>query len=150
MKNSKQDLSCLRVQTSQLKLLASDIHIFLGTLQINKAFYKEVDAVKERIKSIQNYEVYFQLDPCITALMNEVDHYGRISEKKTAPSVPFKEVIKVDQPQIQLRVPVTKIIDNIRLRLDKRFYVKQENVSTGCTILPNGNIDYDRIAVTRT
>lgn len=101
MKNSKQYLSCLRVQTSQLKLFASDIQIFLGTLQINKAVYKEVDALKERIKSIQNYEVYLQLDPYITTLMYEVDHFGRISEEKTATCLPFKE-IKVDQPQLRV------------------------------------------------
>ncbi|VDI09835.1 Hypothetical predicted protein [Mytilus galloprovincialis] len=35
---------------------------------------------------------------------------------------------------------VTKRIDSIRLHLEKRFCVKQENVSTGCTILPNGNL----------
>ncbi|CAC5369283.1 unnamed protein product [Mytilus coruscus] len=35
LKNSERDLNCLKEQTSQLKLFASDVQLFLGTRQIN-------------------------------------------------------------------------------------------------------------------
>ncbi|CAC5395462.1 unnamed protein product [Mytilus coruscus] len=125
LKRSLRDLSCLREQTSQLKSFASDIQLFLGTRQTNEAVFKEVEAVKERIKSVQNYEVYLQLHPSVMGLMNEVDQLGEISIKKTTTSLPFKEA-KVDQAQIQLPVQEVKSINNIQIRLRKRFNVEKK------------------------
>ncbi|XP_076095695.1 uncharacterized protein LOC143066769 [Mytilus galloprovincialis] len=138
----ERDLSCLRDQTSQLKSFASDIQLFLGTRQINKTVFKEVESVKERIKSVQNYEINFTLNPSITALMNESDQFGKISVKMTETNLPFKEA-KVDQAQIEIRVSDMKNIANVRLQLNNKFVVKKENHSlglSGCTILPNGNM----------
>ncbi|XP_052105735.1 uncharacterized protein LOC127738491 [Mytilus californianus] len=142
MKNSKRDLSCLREQTSQLKSFASDVQLFLGTHQINEAVFKEKESIKEGIKSVKNYEVYLQLHPSFISLTNEVDQLGKISVRKTTTSLPFKEA-KEDQAQIQLRVPDTKRIKNVRLQLKKRFNLKQDCNGlqlTGCTMLPNGNL----------
>ncbi|CAG2238329.1 unnamed protein product [Mytilus edulis] len=149
LKNSERDLNCLIEQTSQLKSFASEIQLFLGTRQISEAVFKEVESVKERIKSVPNYAIDLQLYPSIIALMNEVDQLGKISVKKTTTSLPFKEA-KIDQAQIQLPVQETKSINNIKTRLRKRFNVN-ENVwciwLSGCTMLSNV-IDTGRIAVT--
>ncbi|CAG2224250.1 unnamed protein product [Mytilus edulis] len=139
MKNSERYLNCLREQTSQLKSFASDVQLFLGTRQINKAVYKEVESVKEEINSVQNYEMNIQLHPLIVSLMNEVDQLGKLSIKKTATILPFKDA-KVDQAQIQLQMFEIKSIDTVSLQLKKRFEYKDSGCHTGCTILPNGNV----------
>ncbi|VDI76335.1 Hypothetical predicted protein [Mytilus galloprovincialis] len=142
LKKSKRDLSCLREHTSQLKSFASDIQLFLGTRQINQSVFREVESVKERIMSVQNYEMKFILDPSITALMNESDQFGKLSVKTTTTDLPFKEA-KVDQAQIELRMPDTKDINNVRLQFKYRFEVKKYDLPmwlSGCAILPSGNL----------
>ncbi|CAC5404801.1 unnamed protein product [Mytilus coruscus] len=142
MKNSKRDLSCLREQTSQLKSFASDIQLFLGTRQINEAVFREKEYVKEEIKSAHNYKINIQLHPSIMSLMNDIDQLGKILVKKTTASISFKEV-KVDQAQIQLRVPDMKSINNVSLRLKRKFKVKKYGYGmhlTGCAMLQNGNL----------
>ncbi|VDI09834.1 tripartite motif-containing protein 2/3 [Mytilus galloprovincialis] len=141
-KKAKRDFNRLLDQTAQLKSFASEIHLFLGTRQINEAVFKKVESVKEGIKSVQNVEVTLHLNPSLVALIKEVDHLGNLSVKKTTTSLPFKEV-KVEQAQIQLRLQDTKSISSIRLRLKKRFSVEQQDIETalnGCTMLPNGNV----------
>ncbi|CAG2238328.1 unnamed protein product [Mytilus edulis] len=125
LKNSERNLNSLKEQTSQLKSFASDIQLFLGTRQINKTVFKEVKSVKAGIKSVSNYEVNLQLHTSIMALMNQVDQLGNIHVKKNITSLPFKEA-KVDQAQIQLRVPEMRTIKNIRLKLKKRFKVNKK------------------------
>ncbi|CAC5395455.1 unnamed protein product [Mytilus coruscus] len=148
LKGSERDLCCLREQTSQLKSFASNIQIFLGTHQINQAVIKEVESVKEEIKSLENSEVFLQLHPSIMSLMNEVDQLGEISVKKTAVSIPFIEA-NVDQAQVQLRDPTMKSIENVHIELKERFEVKQKGFFaiglTGCTMLPNGNLLFANI-----
>ncbi|CAG2238883.1 unnamed protein product [Mytilus edulis] len=142
LKKSEQNLGCLREQTLQLKSFASDIHLFFGTRQINEAVNKEVEAVKETIKSVPNYEINLQLHTTITTLMNEVGQLGNIFFKKTTTCLPFKGS-NVEQAQIQLRVFDMKSIDHIYLRLKKRFKVKKDLwglLITGCTMLTNGNV----------
>lgn len=142
-KKSKQDLKCLQEQTSQLKSFASDIQIFLGTRQINEAVFKEVETVKEEIKSVFNYKLYLQFQPSITALKNEMDQLGNISVKRTTIRLPFKEA-KVDQAQKQLPVSEMKSINNIHVKLKKTFMVKKHQDQsiwlTGFTILLNDNL----------
>ncbi|XP_063427220.1 uncharacterized protein LOC134710754 [Mytilus trossulus] len=142
LKNSERDLNCLKEQTSQLKSFASDIQLFLGTRQINKTVYEKVESVKERIKSVQDYEVHLQLHLVVMAFMNQIGQLGNILVKKTTTSLPFKEA-KIDQAQIQLRVHVKKTINNIRLKLKKRFKVNKTGFGmwlSGCTMLSNGNV----------
>lgn len=142
LKKSEQNLVCLREQTLQLKSFASDIHLFFGTRQINEADNKEVEAVKERIKSVPNYEIYLQLHTTITTLMNEDDQLGKFFFNKTTTCLPFKGS-NVDQDQIPHRVIDMKSIDNIYLRLKKKFKVKKDFgglLMTGCTMLTNGNM----------
>ncbi|XP_063427219.1 uncharacterized protein LOC134710753 [Mytilus trossulus] len=141
LNNSERDLSCLREQTSQLKSFASDIQLFLGTRKINKAVYREVESVKERIKCFKNYEMNLTLNPSIMALMNELDQFGKISVRTTTTNLPFKEA-KVDQAQIELRVSDMKNINNVRLQLSNKFKVKKEKSMwlSGCDMLPNGNL----------
>ncbi|CAC5395465.1 unnamed protein product [Mytilus coruscus] len=141
-KKSVQDLSSLREQTSQLKSFASDLQLFLGTRQINAAVFKEVKSVKKSIRSVQNYKINFKLNPSVMALMNEIDQFGKISFKTTKTNLPFKEA-KVDQAQIEIRMPDTNNINNVRLQLQNRFEVTKGKLYkwlSRCTILPNGNL----------
>ncbi|VDI35513.1 Hypothetical predicted protein [Mytilus galloprovincialis] len=124
LKKSERDLTCLKEQTSQLKSFASDIQLFLGTRQINEAVFKEVDTIKERIKSVQNYEINFTLNPSIMALMNESDQFGKISVRTTTTNLPFKEA-KLDQAQIELRVSDMTNIKNFCLQLKNKLEVKK-------------------------
>ncbi|VDI76336.1 Hypothetical predicted protein [Mytilus galloprovincialis] len=142
LKRSLRDLNCLREQTSKLKSFASELQLFIGMRQTNKSVFKEVESVKETIKSVQNCDVYLQLQPSVVTLMNEVDQLGEISVKKTTTSLPFREA-KVDQAQIQLPVQETNSINNIQIRLRKRFDVEKKGLLmwlSGCTILSNGNV----------
>ncbi|XP_052105804.1 uncharacterized protein LOC127738555 [Mytilus californianus] len=142
LKNSEGDLNCLKEQTSQLKSFASEIQLFLGTRQINETVFKEVESVKERIKSVQNYEVYLQLYPVVKAFMNEIDQLGKISIKKTTTNILFKEA-KADQAQMQLRLPEMTDINSVSLKLKKEFKLKKKDFGmwmSGCNILPNGNL----------
>ncbi|CAG2229160.1 unnamed protein product [Mytilus edulis] len=142
LKKSERDLSCLREQTSQLKSFASDIQLFLGTRQINETVFKEVESVKERIKSLKNYEINFTLNPSLTALMKDSDQIGKLFIKTTKTNLLFKEA-KVDQAQIELRMPDTNDINNVRLQLKNKFEVKKEGKPmwfSGCTVLPSGNL----------
>ncbi|CAC5395454.1 unnamed protein product [Mytilus coruscus] len=142
VKNSESDLNFLKELTSQLKLFLSDIRLFLGTRQINEAVFKEVESVRERIKSVQNYEIYLQLHPVVMAFMNEIDQLGKISIKKTTINILFKEA-KADRAQMQLPLPEMTSIYNVCLKLKKKFKVKHNRFwmgLSGCNILPNGNL----------
>lgn len=135
-------MSCLREQTSQLKLFASDVQLFLGTRQMIEAVFKEVKSVKEGFMFLQTYQIQIQFHPTIMSFMDDIDQLGNMSVKKTTTSLPFKEV-KVVQAQIQLGVSDTKSIKNIDLRFKTRFNVKKgndENHLSGCSMFPNGNV----------
>lgn len=68
----------MKGQTSQLKLFASDIQIFLGTRQMIETVFKEVESVKRKgFKSVQNYEINLQLHPTIIAFMNDIGQLGK-------------------------------------------------------------------------
>ncbi|CAG2185984.1 unnamed protein product [Mytilus edulis] len=142
LKKSERDLNCLKEQTSQLKSLASDIQVFLGTRQINEAVSKEVETAKNEIKSLFNYEIHLELQPSIMSFMHEMDQIGKIYDEKISISLPFNEG-NVDQ-DIQLPVPEMKSIDSIHVKLKKRFNVKQKEDEeiwlSGCTMLQNGNL----------
>ncbi|XP_071160567.1 tripartite motif-containing protein 2-like [Mytilus edulis] len=142
LKNCESDLSCWRKQTKQLKSFASEVQLFLGTRQINKAVFKEIESVKEWIKYIQNYEMFLKLNPTIMLIKNDVDKLGKISVKKTTTCLSFKEA-KADQAQIQLLEPNILSIKQIGIQLKKRFKVKQTSFLTwlsGCTMLRNGSV----------
>ncbi|VDI27959.1 tripartite motif-containing protein 28 [Mytilus galloprovincialis] len=143
LKSSERDLCCLREQTSQLKSFASDIQLFLGTRQIKGTVFKEVESVKEGIKSVENSEINLQFHPYVMALLNEVEPLGEISVKNTKNSLPFKEA-NVDQAQVQRQDPEMKGIESVRIQLKKRFAVKQKGFLTfeltGCAMLTNGNL----------
>ncbi|CAC5421050.1 unnamed protein product [Mytilus coruscus] len=70
-----------------------------------------------------------------------MDQLGKISVKKTTISLPFKEA-RVDQAQLQLPVPEIKSINNIHVKLKKRFKVNTQKRKdiwlNGCTMLLNG------------
>ncbi|XP_052105734.1 uncharacterized protein LOC127738490 [Mytilus californianus] len=142
LRNCEQDLSCLREQTLQLKSFASEVQLFLGIRHIHETVFKDVECVKESFKNVQNYEMYFKLNPLIMSLKNDVDQIGNISVKKTTTSLPFKEA-KIDQAQIQVIEPNVRGIDKIRLQMKKIFIVKKTSFLSwlsGCTMLTNGNL----------
>lgn len=142
LRNSKRDLSFLQEQTLQLKSFASDVQLFLGMRHIHETVLKDVECVKECFKNVQNYEMYFQFNPVIMSLQNDLDQLGKISVKHTTITLPFKET-KIDQAQIQAIEPNLSGIDNILLQMKNIFIVKKTSFLSwlsGCTILPNGNL----------
>ncbi|XP_063427072.1 uncharacterized protein LOC134710619 [Mytilus trossulus] len=136
----EKEIKRLQEQTSQLKRFASDIHIFLGTHQMNKEIHDEVKSITKALASVRNYNIEIEIHQGITSLQKDVDYFAKVKVDESTINCPFKDS-KIVQAQIQ--VPTSRSVDNTKLKLQTKFKIEQkgrEMYITGCAILANGNL----------
>ncbi|XP_071172202.1 uncharacterized protein [Mytilus edulis] len=124
-----------------MKLVGSDLQIFLGTRQMNKLIHNEVQRVKSMTNTLQDYKIGVEIHQGITSLLENVDNFGKVKVEETPLNLPLKEA-KVDQAQI-IHIPTGQSFDRTRLQLQQKFKIKDKNNNTnvrGCGILPNNHL----------
>ncbi|CAC5374799.1 unnamed protein product [Mytilus coruscus] len=136
----EKEIERLKEQTSQLKCLASDQHVFLSMHQMTKALNHEIKFLKEVLNSVKNYDIKIEIHQGITSFFENVNCFARTKVDESNVSFQFKDA-KIDQAQIPLHT--RGFVHDTRLQLLKQFKVKQlgENMNiSGYAILANGNL----------
>ncbi|XP_071150321.1 E3 ubiquitin-protein ligase TRIM22-like [Mytilus edulis] len=141
LKSTEQMLTKLRKETDYMKQFSSDIQVFLGTRQVNKLIIHEVESMKREIGGAKDYELKVSIHSVIKKLSNDVEDFGKIMVSESVTNFDFKDP-KIDQAQIEINVPTSRNISDIKLQLIKSFQLKNTDKLdiTGCVILPNGNL----------
>ncbi|CAC5408365.1 unnamed protein product [Mytilus coruscus] len=116
LKSTEEMLTKLREQTIHMKQFSSDIQVFLGTRQVNKRIVHEVEFTKSEIGASKDYELKVSIHNLIEKLSNEVEDFGKIMVWESAINLDFRHP-KFDQAQIEINVPTTRNISNIKLQL---------------------------------
>ncbi|VDH91968.1 Hypothetical predicted protein [Mytilus galloprovincialis] len=139
LKSTEEMLTKLREDTKHMKQFSSDIQVFLGTRQINKRITHEIESIKNEICSAKDYELKVSIESLIEKLSKDVEEFGKIIVSESATNLDFRDP-KFDQAQIEMNVPTSRNISDIKLQLIKSFQIKEttELKVTGCVILPNG------------
>ncbi|XP_071172324.1 E3 ubiquitin-protein ligase TRIM45-like [Mytilus edulis] len=141
LNKTEKEIKLLQEQTSQMKLVGSDLQVFLGTRQMNKVIHNEVQSVKSMTSTLQDYKIGFEIHQGIASLLENVDNFGKVEVEETTLNLPFKEA-KVDQAQI-VHTPIGQSFDRTRLQLRQKFKIKDKknrmNVR-GCGVLPNSHV----------
>ncbi|XP_071171922.1 transcription intermediary factor 1-alpha-like [Mytilus edulis] len=141
LNNTEKEIKLLQEQTSSLKLVGSDLQVFLGTRQMNKVIHNEVQSVKLMTSTLQDYKIGVEIHKGITSLLENVDNFGKVKVEENTISLPFKDA-KVDQAQI-VHKPTGQSFDRTRLQLRQKFQIKDKSNFTnvrGCWILPNSHL----------
>ncbi|CAG2230663.1 unnamed protein product [Mytilus edulis] len=141
LESTEEMLKKLRDQTLHMKQFSSDVQVFLGIRQVNRQLVHEVESIKTEIGAAKDYELKVSIDSLIVKLSNEVEEFGKIMVSETATNLDIRDS-KFDQAQIEINVPNSRNIFDIKLQLIKSFQMTSEhklNVS-GCLVLPNGNL----------
>ncbi|CAG2190267.1 unnamed protein product [Mytilus edulis] len=141
LNKTEKEIKLLQEQTSQMKLVGSDLQVFLGTRQMNKLIHNEVQSVKLMTSTLQDYKIGVEIHQGITSLLENVDNFGKVKVEENTISLPFKDA-KVDQAQI-VHTPIGQSFDRTMLQLRQKFQIKDKNNNTnvrGCGILPNSHL----------
>ncbi|VDH97272.1 Hypothetical predicted protein [Mytilus galloprovincialis] len=141
LKSTEEMLTTLREQTTHMKQFSSDIQVFLGTRQVSRQIVREVESIKSEFDATKDYEFKVSMHSSITKLSNEVEEFGKIMVSESATNLDFRDP-KFDQAQIEINVPTSRSISDIKLQLIKSCQLKSKddlNI-TGCVILLNGNL----------
>ncbi|VDI71126.1 Hypothetical predicted protein [Mytilus galloprovincialis] len=141
LKATEEMLTKLKEQTIHMKQFSSDIQVFLGTRQVNNRIVSEIESMKSEIGAAKDYELKISIDSLIEKLSNEVEDFGKIVISESPTNMDFKDP-KNDQAQIEINVPTSRNISDIKLWLIKSFQLKRipKLSITGCIIMPNGNL----------
>ncbi|VDH94965.1 blast:Tripartite motif-containing protein 45 [Mytilus galloprovincialis] len=148
LNKTEKEIKLLQEQTSQMRLVGSDLQVFLGTRQMNKLIHNEVQSVKSITSTLQDYKIGVEIHQGITSLLENVDNFGKVEVEENIINLPFKDA-KVDQAQI-VHTPTGQSFDRTTLQLRQKFKIKDENNKMnvrGCGILPNSHLliaDYNR------
>ncbi|CAC5419162.1 unnamed protein product [Mytilus coruscus] len=137
-----QKLRQLKEEMENMKQMASDIHVFLGTREIDKTLSDEIQSIKGIINSTKYFEIKMEIDSSITSLLDCVERLGKISVVERHSELEFKDV-KLDQAQKQICVPTGNSHRVVYVKLQQRINIKRTAMKTcvsGCLILPNGYI----------
>ncbi|XP_063420778.1 uncharacterized protein LOC134705995 [Mytilus trossulus] len=120
----------LKEQIIKMKHSASDIQVFLGTHQCNKAISEQIGSRKKDIRFHTDTSMKLEIDPFINSFMEEVTQFGEIRVTET----------NVGQAKTQTHGSKQNIC-NISLQLKQKFYIKGCVVPiTGCIILSDYRI----------
>lgn len=141
LNKTEKEIKSLQEQTSQMKLVGSDLQVFLGTRQMNKVIHNEVQSVKLMTSTLQDYTIGAEVHLGITSLLENVDNFGQVKVEENTISLPFKDA-KVDQAQ-KVHIPTDQSFDRTRLLLRQKFKIKDKNQNTnfsGCWILSNSHL----------
>ncbi|XP_063418519.1 tripartite motif-containing protein 16-like [Mytilus trossulus] len=141
LKSTEEMLTKLRQETEHMKQFSSDIQVFLGTRQVNKRIIHKVESTKREIGAAKDYELKVSIDRLIEKLSIDVEEFGKLTVLESAVNLNFWDT-KIDQAQIEINVPITESISDIKPQLINSFQMSSErnlNV-TSCLILPNGNL----------
>ncbi|CAG2230664.1 unnamed protein product [Mytilus edulis] len=141
LKSTEEMLTKLRQQTLSMKQFSSDIQVFLGTRQVNKRIASEIESIKSEISVTKDYTLKISIQSLIEKLSNEVEEFGRITVSESATNLDLTDQ-NIGKAQIEINVPTSRNISDIRLQLIRSFEMKSEhNVYVSyCVILPNGNL----------
>ncbi|CAC5365005.1 unnamed protein product [Mytilus coruscus] len=135
----EKEIEKLKRQIVQMKRFASDLQVFLGTRQLNKAIIEKFKALKEEMRGCMNKKMEIEIHHVISALMKEVTQFGQIKVIETKASLQLKDA-KIDQAQIQIHGSLQNV-ENINLQLKQTIDIKgSEKPITGCVILPDDRI----------
>lgn len=142
LKLANQRLEHLKQEIEKMKMLGSNLQIFLGTREINKIVTEEIKSIKSSVSKIKLYKISFGVDSMIMSLAENVRHFGKLLVTESNADFSFKDT-KIEQAQIQVSMPTTNIHD-INLHLKQKFKIKKSgpygyNVER-CAILPNGHL----------
>ncbi|VDI45253.1 Hypothetical predicted protein [Mytilus galloprovincialis] len=141
LNNTEKEVNLLQEQTSQMKLVGSDLQVFLGTRQMNKLIHNEVKSVKSMTSTLQDYKIGVEIHQGIISLLENVDNFGKVKVEENIIKLPFKDA-KVDQAQI-VHTTTGQSFDRTSLQLRQKFNIKDKNCNTnvhGCGILPNSHL----------
>ncbi|XP_071155116.1 uncharacterized protein [Mytilus edulis] len=137
LRQMETEVEKLKEQTIQMKRFASDLQVFLGTRELNRALCKQIGSLKEEIRDYTNNNMEIEVNHVISSLMNEVKQFGEIRVNETMVELQLKDA-KTDQAQIQIH-GLSQNIHNINLKLKQKFDIKVTNIS-GCIVLPDNRI----------
>ncbi|CAG2208409.1 unnamed protein product [Mytilus edulis] len=141
LESKKEMLTKLKEQTQHMKQFSSDIQVFLGTRQVNQQIISEVRYIKTVIGATKDYELKVAIHSLIEKLANEVEDFGEINVSECARKLAFRDP-KIDQAQIEINVPKSRNISDVKLQLIKTFEIQRNSEITivGCATLPNGHL----------
>ncbi|CAG2194434.1 unnamed protein product [Mytilus edulis] len=135
--SSDDKLKKLKKGTENLKRIALDKQIFLGTRKIGKVVEKEINSMKSIFDAEKSYEIDFELDANISSFLNNVSHLGSISIKEYNANLQFQEP-NLNQAQMQVSLPLVQELQlKYKLKLQK---INLKLVVTGCIMLTNGDV----------
>ncbi|XP_071172327.1 tripartite motif-containing protein 2-like [Mytilus edulis] len=141
LNNTEIEINLLQEQTSQMKLVGSNLQVFLGTRQMNNLIHNKVQNVRSITSTLQDYKIGVEIHQGITSLLENVDNFGKVKVEENIINLPFKDA-KVDQAQI-VHKPIGQSFDQTRLQLRQKFQIKDKNNNEnvrGCGILPNSHL----------
>ncbi|CAG2258124.1 unnamed protein product [Mytilus edulis] len=78
LRQMETEVEKLKEQTLQMKRFASDLQVFLGTRELNRALCKQKGSLKEEIRDYTNNNMEIEVNHVISSLMNEVKQFGEI------------------------------------------------------------------------
>ncbi|VDI09063.1 Hypothetical predicted protein [Mytilus galloprovincialis] len=125
LNKTEKEVNLLQEQTSQMKLVGSDLQVFLGTRQMNNLIHNKVKHVRSITSTLQDYKIGVEIHKGITSLLENVDRFGKIKVEENTFSLPFKDA-KVDQAQI-VHIPTGQSFDRTSLQLRQKFQIKDKN-----------------------
>ncbi|XP_071172326.1 transcription intermediary factor 1-alpha-like [Mytilus edulis] len=141
LNKTEKEIKLLQGQTSQMKVVGSDLQVFLRTRQVNKLIHNEVQSAKSVTSTLQDYKIGVEIHQGITSLLEKVDNFGKVKVEENTISLPFKDA-KVDQAQI-VHTPIGRSFTRTRLQLRQKFKIKDNyNIMNvrGCGVLPNSHL----------
>ncbi|XP_071123485.1 uncharacterized protein [Mytilus edulis] len=133
-------LEKLKKEVENLKKIASDEQIFLGTRDIGNVVEKEIKTIKTICDVGKSYEIDLALDDKISSFLNNVRQLGSISIQEDSANLQFEEP-KLNQAQTQISLPLVNVVQEFQLK--HKFRLEKANFKmtvTGCIMLQNGNM----------
>ncbi|XP_063426996.1 uncharacterized protein LOC134710555 [Mytilus trossulus] len=138
LQQSENELEKLKEQTDQMKLLASDLQVFLGTSKMNITISEKLRSLKVEIGKEKSFTIDLKIHPVVISFINNVKKFGEIYITEKNLDLQLKDA-KIDQAQTQIRGSNQNVLD-IDLQFSLKFPVKPQLQISGCLILCDGRI----------
>ncbi|VDI08753.1 Hypothetical predicted protein [Mytilus galloprovincialis] len=117
-----------------MKQMVSDVQIFIGTREMFKTVFEEIQSITSIINNRKSFEISIDINPTVAFVLESANQLGNISVIEKKSEFEFKDT-KLDQAQKQV---ITG--SSIDLQRKRTFYFSNKHAVSSCLILPNGHI----------